>query len=55
MAKRGIEKKKGPYMTGDACRRLRLAKQAARAVLKAGGSVSDAANAAQNFGEGLSL
>ena len=39
-----------PYMTRDAARRLKSAKRAARAVLKAGGTVADAAAAAQAFG-----
>ena len=45
---RGIEKKS--YMTRDASRRLRLAKTAARECLKGGGSVEQAAAAAQAYG-----
>ena len=44
----GIEKKS--YMTRDAARRLRLAKRAARDCIASGGSIEQAAAAAQAFG-----
>jgi hypothetical protein len=44
----GIEKK--TYMTNDEAKRLRLAKKAARVVLRSGGSTEAAAAAAQAYG-----
>ena len=41
---------KSAYMTRDAARRLKLAKKAAKAVLSGGGTLSDAAQAAQAYG-----